>query len=177
MRKRQRGDSNPCGQSPMDFESISLAARTHCHLQVIGALTQGSAHPDPAMRGTDARRTLLHAPAGPSPLPGLALGGAPSAPRCWLAKHSCPRVNGPNLICARHFRAGMTVSGGERGQRLASPFATARLAQPAERKALNLVVVGSSSTVGFFATASIFLCDLHDERAERCTHDTLLTYS
>ena len=29
---RQRGDSNPCGQSPMDFESISLAARTHCHL-------------------------------------------------------------------------------------------------------------------------------------------------
>ena len=25
---RQRGDSNPCGQSPMDFESISLAART-----------------------------------------------------------------------------------------------------------------------------------------------------
>ena len=31
---RQRGDSNPCGQSPMDFESISLAARTHCHLAV-----------------------------------------------------------------------------------------------------------------------------------------------
>ena len=30
--KRHRGDSNPCGQSPMDFESISLAARTHCHL-------------------------------------------------------------------------------------------------------------------------------------------------
>ena len=28
--QRQRGDSNPCGQSPMDFESISLAARTHC---------------------------------------------------------------------------------------------------------------------------------------------------
>ena len=27
---RQRGDSNPCGQSPVDFESISLAARTHC---------------------------------------------------------------------------------------------------------------------------------------------------
>ena len=27
---RQRVDSNPCGQSPMDFESISLAARTHC---------------------------------------------------------------------------------------------------------------------------------------------------
>ena len=32
LQKRQRGDSNPCGQSPMDFESISLAARTHCHL-------------------------------------------------------------------------------------------------------------------------------------------------
>ena len=28
--RRQRGDSKPCGQSPMDFESISLAARTHC---------------------------------------------------------------------------------------------------------------------------------------------------
>ena len=28
---RQRGNSNPCGQSPMDFESISLAARTQCH--------------------------------------------------------------------------------------------------------------------------------------------------
>ena len=29
--KRQRGDSNPCGQSPMDFESISLTTRTQCH--------------------------------------------------------------------------------------------------------------------------------------------------
>ena len=33
---RHRGDSNPCGQSPMDFESISLAARTQC-LCVAGA--------------------------------------------------------------------------------------------------------------------------------------------
>ncbi len=31
-----------------------------------------------------------------------------------------------------------------------SPVATARLAQSAERKALNLVVVGSSPTVGAF---------------------------
>ena len=30
-KKRHRGDSNPCGRSPMDFESISLAARTQCH--------------------------------------------------------------------------------------------------------------------------------------------------
>ena len=30
IEKRQRGDSNPCGQSPMDFESISLTTRTHC---------------------------------------------------------------------------------------------------------------------------------------------------
>ena len=30
--KRHLGDSNPCGQSPMDFESISLAARTKCHV-------------------------------------------------------------------------------------------------------------------------------------------------
>ena len=29
---RQRGDSNPCGQSPVDFKSISLAARTHYHV-------------------------------------------------------------------------------------------------------------------------------------------------
>ena len=29
--KRHRGDSNPCGQSPMDFESISFTARTQCH--------------------------------------------------------------------------------------------------------------------------------------------------
>ena len=27
---RHRGDSSPCGQSPMDFESISLTARTQC---------------------------------------------------------------------------------------------------------------------------------------------------
>jgi hypothetical protein len=32
IRKRYRGDSNPCGQSPMDFESIPLAARTPCHV-------------------------------------------------------------------------------------------------------------------------------------------------
>ena len=29
--QRQRGDLNPCGRSPMDFWSISVAARTHCH--------------------------------------------------------------------------------------------------------------------------------------------------
>ena len=29
---RHRGDSSPCGQGPMDFESISLAARTQCLL-------------------------------------------------------------------------------------------------------------------------------------------------
>ena len=27
---RHQGDSSPCGQSPMDFESISLATRTQC---------------------------------------------------------------------------------------------------------------------------------------------------
>jgi hypothetical protein len=31
-RKRHRGDSNPCGQSPMDSESIRLAAGTPCHV-------------------------------------------------------------------------------------------------------------------------------------------------
>ena len=29
--QRHQGDSNPCGQSPMDFESISLTTRTQCH--------------------------------------------------------------------------------------------------------------------------------------------------
>ena len=28
--RRQRGDLSPCGQSPMDFESITLATRSHC---------------------------------------------------------------------------------------------------------------------------------------------------
>ena len=32
---RHRGDSNPCGQSPMDFESISLAAQTQCLLPAL----------------------------------------------------------------------------------------------------------------------------------------------
>ena len=30
---RHRGNSNPRGQSPMDFESISLATQTQCHAQ------------------------------------------------------------------------------------------------------------------------------------------------
>ena len=38
--KRHRGDSNPCGQSPMDFESISLATRTQC-LDFDGATGRG----------------------------------------------------------------------------------------------------------------------------------------
>ena len=41
--RRQLGDSNPCGQSPMDFESISLAARTQCHVMdhfLIGLIKQ-----------------------------------------------------------------------------------------------------------------------------------------
>ena len=31
--KRQRGDLNPCGQSPSDFESDSLTTRTHCRIE------------------------------------------------------------------------------------------------------------------------------------------------
>ena len=40
---RQRGDSNPCGQSPMDFESISLTTRTHC-LRAEGAFFNAVHH-------------------------------------------------------------------------------------------------------------------------------------
>ena len=32
--KRHRGDSNPRGQGPMDFESISLTARTQCQIHL-----------------------------------------------------------------------------------------------------------------------------------------------
>ena len=32
--KRHRGDSNPCGQTQMDFKTISLAARTQCHVRL-----------------------------------------------------------------------------------------------------------------------------------------------
>ena len=35
MKIRQRGDLSPCGQSPMDFESITLATRSHCHVHQI----------------------------------------------------------------------------------------------------------------------------------------------
>ena len=41
--KRHLGDSNPCGQSPMDFESISLAARTKC--LAVGATATTLAYP------------------------------------------------------------------------------------------------------------------------------------
>ncbi len=48
--KRQRGDSNPCGQSPMDFESISLTARTHCLCrggEFVLILARWTQHPTP----------------------------------------------------------------------------------------------------------------------------------
>ena len=43
--------------------------------------------------------------------------------------------------------------------RWACAFATARLAQSAERKALNLVVVGSSPTVGAFSRRLCVFCE------------------
>ena len=59
--KRHRGDSNPCGQSPMDFESISLAARTQCHvMDGLSAGQQGNAFDFPVAgaRGLRKRRSL-----------------------------------------------------------------------------------------------------------------------
>jgi hypothetical protein len=55
--------------------------------------------------------------------------------------------------------------------------AIARLAQSAERKALNLVVVGSSPTVGAFSPMCIccFTLELHEELGGRAT-GTLHTY-
>ena len=45
--KRQRGDSSPCGQSPMDFESITLTTRSHCPvLSAHGATCRACAHHD-----------------------------------------------------------------------------------------------------------------------------------
>ena len=61
MAKRHRGDSNPCGQSPMDFESISLAARTQCHvMDGPPAAQQGDAFDFPVAgdRGLRKRRSL-----------------------------------------------------------------------------------------------------------------------
>ena len=59
---RQRGDSNPCGQSPMDFDSFSLAARTQCHvMDGLPARQQGDAFDIPVAgdRGLRKRRSLL----------------------------------------------------------------------------------------------------------------------
>ena len=61
MAKRHRGDSNPCGQSPMDFESISLAARTQCHvMDGLPAAQQGNAFDFPVAgdRGLRKRHSL-----------------------------------------------------------------------------------------------------------------------
>jgi hypothetical protein len=55
MHNRHRGDSNPCGQSPMDFESISLATRTQCHACSCLSGGQGWAGViEPASRGSEA---------------------------------------------------------------------------------------------------------------------------
>ena len=47
-------------------------------------------------------------------------------------------------------------------------FTTARLAQSAERKALNLVVVGSSPTVGALSLCLRADCDHYDEVEPSC---------
>ena len=47
QQKRHRGDSNPCGQSPMDFESISLTARTQCHGTFLSGCTTHGANRTP----------------------------------------------------------------------------------------------------------------------------------
>ena len=57
---------------------------------------------------------------------------------------STPGKIGLDLQCASFF--------------VRSPLATARLAQSAERKALNLVVVGSSPTVGVFLFGLAHCC-------------------
>ena len=56
-----------------------------------------------------------------------------------------------------------------------SSLATARLAQSAERKALNLVVVGSSPTVGAFLLARInfHFPEKQAAKAKRRMHATL----
>ena len=82
---RHRGDSNPCGQSPMDFESISLTARTHCHCkrmrhQLAVAIKLGSCNSQvrrSRRRSVASGRNLQH-PARPG------------------------RVNTSQKICARH---------------------------------------------------------------------------
>ena len=63
-------------------------------------------------------------------------------------------LGGLLLGFVKHCAVGEAHSDGQGGGAIGSTrgrFATARLAQPAERKALNLVVVGSSPTVGVYA--------------------------
>ena len=53
-------DSNPCGQSPMDFESISLAARTHC--LGMACNSNNSNNFTPVLRGNRAAKGLRRVP-------------------------------------------------------------------------------------------------------------------
>ena len=82
--KRHRGDSNPCGQSPMDFESISLAARTQC----LNVRQDGQPILQPYTCHTHACTTHTHTPLGCAGAPGLACTRAPrfptdNLPRSW----------------------------------------------------------------------------------------------
>ena len=45
-RKRQRGDANPCGQSPMDSQSITLAIRSRSPWKVIAPRTLDTIGPE-----------------------------------------------------------------------------------------------------------------------------------
>jgi hypothetical protein len=66
---------------------------------------------------------------------------------CQLARHNVlVGVYGRCWGCAPSCRQSLCEVLAEEARR----FVAARLAQPAERKALNLVVVGSSPTVGVF---------------------------
>jgi hypothetical protein len=56
-RRRHRGDSNPCGQSPVDFESISLAARTQRRSQSCERPVDGNSPRRNPKRGRDRRPT------------------------------------------------------------------------------------------------------------------------
>ena len=79
---------------------------------------------------------------------------APHAEGPWF-NHQCVRSCAPNDTPQFRSTCGSKLGGNWAAQLQladwAAALATARLAQSAERKALNLVVVGSSPTVGVFS--------------------------
>ena len=123
--ERHRGDSNPCGQSPMDFESISLTTRTHCLVGCCADKALRGAAPSPPAKSLralgaveqrplraaayESKRRRGYQPPGPkcaAPRADRALCWAPPAARPTRIR-ACERLPGglggsaPGPLCQR----------------------------------------------------------------------------